>query len=151
MDVDRRRGTRGATVLEVLTATALTGLLLAIAVPNLRTLVGPWALRSASQQIAADLQSTRLRAIACNVRYRVSFDTVARSYVVERETMPNTWVIEGAQQTLPAAASFGTITPAAPVFDTRGMLAATVSVPVTVPGTGARTVTTNVLGNTTIS
>lgn len=148
---DRRRGTRGVTILEVLTATALSGLLVAIAIPNLRRLVGPWALRAASQQIAADLQSTRFRAIASNVRYRVSFDTTARTYVIERETLPNTWVTEGARQTLPAAASLGTVTPVAPIFDTRGMLAATVSVPVSVPGTGARTVTINVLGNTTIS
>jgi hypothetical protein len=45
----------------------------------------------------------------------------------------------------------GTLTPGNPIFDTRGMLAANTSVPVTVTGAGTKTVTINVLGRTTIN
>ncbi len=145
-----RHRSRGATLLEVLTVTALSALVMAVAVPNLRTLAGPWTLRSAATQVAADLQGARLRAIAQNVRFRVAFDEATDTYRLERETLPNTFVADGAVQPLPAGATLGTVNPGDPVFDTRGMLAATVTIPVSVAGTGTQTVTTNVLGETTI-
>ena len=92
-----------------------------------------------------------MRAIARNARYRVAFDATARVYRVERETTPNTFVAEGGVQTLPAGTTLTPADPANPVFDTRGMLGADVSVSVSMPGSGTRTVTVNVLGQTTIS
>ena len=56
-----------------------------------------------------------------------------------------------AVQKLPAAATLGTVNPGMPIFDTRGMLGATVTLSLTVPNAGTRTVTINVLGKTTVS
>jgi len=146
----RHSKSRGASLLDVLIAAAIMLVLLAIGVPNMARLRSPYALSGATRQIAADLQAARQRAIARNVRYRVNFDPAHASYTIEREQAGN-WVADSAPQPLPTGATLGTITPNNPIFDTRGMLAAQVSVPVSVYGSGTRTVTVNVLGKTTIS
>jgi Type II transport protein GspH len=125
--------------------------LLGIGVPQMARLRAPYALASASRQIATDLQTARMRAIARNTRYRVTFDTSAETYTLEREATPNNFVADGAAQTLPAGATVTAANPANPIFDTRGMLGSDVSVSVSVPGNGTKTVTVNVLGRTTIS
>ncbi len=124
--------------------------LLAVGVPNLSRLRSPYALAGATRQIAADLQATRLRAIARNVSYRVNFDVAHGSYTIER-SQAGSWVADSAPQPLPRGTQLGTVSPGNPVFDTRGMLPAQVTVPITVSGSGSRTVTVNVLGKTTIS
>lgn len=150
MTLRARRRHRGASVIEVLTATAILAAVLGLGVPNALSMRAPYAVSSAAQQIAADLQAARQRAIARNARYRVSFDTSAGTYVVQRETTSNVFVSEGGIQTLPHGVVLGSVDPGNPVFDTRGMLAAGVSVPLTMTGARARTVTVNVLGRTTI-
>ena len=146
----RHRKSRGTTLLDVVIASGIMLVLLAVGVPNLSRLRSPYALAGATRQIAADLQATRLRAIARNVSYRVNFDVAHGSYTIER-SQAGSWVADSAPQPLPSGAQLGTVSPGNPVFDTRGMLAAQVTVPVTVSGSGSRTVTVNVLGKTTIS
>jgi len=135
----------------VLTATAIMVTLLGIGIPQMTRLRAPYALASASRQIATDFQTARMRAIARNTRYRVTFNSSARTYILEREATANNFVADGGTQTLPAGATLTAANPANPIFDTRGMLGANVSVSVSVPGSGTRTVTVNVLGRTTIS
>jgi len=147
----RRHGkSRGTTLLDVLIAAAIMLVLFAIGVPNLSRLRSPYTLTGATRQIAADLQAARQRAIARNVSYRVNFNAAQGSYTIERSEAGN-WVADSAPQPLPTGAQLGTVSPGNPVFDTRGMLGAQVTVPVTVSGSGTRTVTINVLGKTTIS
>jgi prepilin-type N-terminal cleavage/methylation domain-containing protein len=148
----RRRRSRGASLIEVLTASAILALLLAIGLPNTVALRQPYLARAASRQIEADLQRARMRAIGRNARYRVNF-TAGGRYTIERETAPNSnaWVAEGGTQAIPRGATLGAIAPNNPIFDTRGMLAADVSVPVAASGGHTRTVTVNVLGQTTIN
>jgi len=150
MSSRRRRKSRGATLLDLLIAAGIMLILLAVGVPNLSRLRSPYTLAGATRQIAADLQAARQRAIARNVRYRVNFDAVHASYTIEREQAGN-WVADSAPQAVPMGAQLGTVLPGNPIFDTRGMLGAQVTVPVTVSGSGTRTVTINVLGKTTIS
>jgi hypothetical protein len=144
------RGERGFTLLEAIMATAISLIVLGIGIPNLARLRSPYALRGATRQIVADLAAARQRAIARNVRYRVSFNSVNNTYTVERE-QGGGFVADGAPQPLPRGAQLGAVVPGSPVFDTRGMLLADVTVPVTVAGSGTRTVTINVLGRTTIN
>ena len=143
------RRCEGVTLLEIVTATALLSLLLVIGVPRLARLRGPYTLVGASRQVAADLQLARQRAIARNARYRITFSSMA--YRLERETSPSSFVTEVGPIGLPHGALIGEVAPGSPVFDTRGMLAANVTVPITVSGIGTRTVTINVLGRTTIN
>src|SRR2546428_11525598 len=109
----------------------------AIGLPNRSRLRSPYTLGGAARQIAAALQATRQRAIARNVRYRINFDTAHASYTIEREQAGN-WVSDSAPQPLPTRAQLGNVTPNNTIFETRGMLAAQGSVPVTVTGSGTR-------------
>jgi type II secretory pathway pseudopilin PulG len=151
MAARRHRACRGTSLLELLTATGIMVTLLAIGVPQMTRLRAPYAISAASRQIAADLQVARQRAIARNARYRVSFDASAKTYTLERESSSNVFVADGAAQKLAAGVSIGGPSPGNPIFDTRGMLAADVSVTVSLGGAHSRTVTVNVLGRTTIS
>jgi Tfp pilus assembly protein FimT len=112
----------------VLATTAITVTLLAIGVPQLTRLRAPYALAAASRQVATDLQTARLRAIARNERYRVNFDPATKSYTLEREASANSFVADGGMQKLPAGATVTAPSPGNPIFDTRGMLAADVTV-----------------------
>lgn len=146
----RRRGIRGFTLMEVLVTVSIAFIVLAIGIPNFVRLRAPYALSGATRQIVADLQAARQRAIARNARYRVTFNALTKSYTMERENA-GAFVADSAPQPLPRGAQLGTVTPGNPIFDTRGMLAADVAIPVTVAGSGTRTVTINVLGKTTIN
>ena len=144
------RGTRGHSIIEVLTAISISAILLAMAVPNFKGLRGPWVLSQTAQQVAAEFQMARMRAITRNARYRFSYDATAKMYSMQREVSPGAWVAERTN-TLPSGTS---ITPPGtmPIFDTRGMLNGTTTIPVNVQGySKTRTVTINVLGNVTIS
>jgi type IV fimbrial biogenesis protein FimT len=148
----RPRGTRGRSLIEVLTAISLSAVLMAIAVPSFQGLRAPFALRQSSQQIAAEFSRARMRAIARNARYRLTYNSTAKTYQLERETTSgsNTWTMETANA-LPSIVSIsGVDTP--PIFDTRGMLNQGVTISVSVAGySKTRTVTINVLGQVTIS
>jgi len=150
MNTMRRRDSRGFTLLEVMVTVSIALIVLAIGIPNFVRLRAPYALSGATRQIAADLDAARQRAIARNTRYRVTFNALTQSYTIERENA-GAFVPDSAPQPLPRGAQLGTVTPGNPIFDTRGMLAAAVSVPVTVTGSGTRTVAINVLGKTTIN
>ena len=149
MLLQNRRRCAGATLLEMLVAIGIMAILLGIGVPNLQRLRGPYALRSAGRQIVADLQMARQRAITRNARIRVAY--APDGYILERETSPGSWTTDSAYMPLPHPAAVGTVDPGNPIFDTRGMLATDVTVPITVDGTGTRTVTINVLGRTTLN
>lgn len=139
----------GFTLLEAALTLVITGTVLATAVGGLRDLRAPYAMRTATGQLAADLAAARMRAIARNTRHRVRFLS-AGSWVIERETAANAFAPDGGVTRLPAGVSIGQVTPQDPIFDTRGMLAATTRIPVSIPGAGSRTVMVNVLGNATI-
>lgn len=144
------RRSRGASLLDVLIAATIFSTLLAIGLPSLARLKTPYAVRNTALQIEAALQLARHRAITTNSSYRVTFNSSAGTYVLERNTGGNTWVADGATMMLPYGISLGTI-PTNPVFDTRGTLPAAVTIPVSMSGAHSRTVTINVLGKTTIS
>jgi len=151
MPSHRRRASRGTTLLEILIATALFAVLLAIAIPSLARLRTPYALRSAANQIAADVQVARMRAIARNTGYRMVFDTTAMNYHFEQLGAGNNWSVDSGNQMLPTGAQLTAVAGGNPSFNSRGILANQVTISVKVPGSGTRTVTINVLGQTTIS
>jgi len=131
-------------------ATAISLTLLAMALPNLQALRRPYALRTAARQIEAAVIGARSRAIARNAPHRITFDTTANTYTIERQTAPGVFTPEGGVQSLPRGITLGLVV-GTPVIDSRGMFATDVSIPVSMNGTGTKTVTINVLGRTTIS
>ena len=136
------------TLIEIIVSMALFAVLYAIAVPNLQAMRAPYALDSAAYQVASQLNLARQRAITRNKRHRIIFLT--SGYHIEKEASPNTFVTDSGVMVPPHEVHIGTPNPGNPTFDSRGMLAASVSIPITVTGVGTKTVTTNVLGHTTI-
>ena len=129
---------------------SISAILLAIGVPNFKALRGPWVLSQTAQQVAAEFQMARMRAITRNARYRFTYNTTTKVYTMDRETSPGAWATERTN-TLPTGASI-TAPGTTPIFDTRGMLNGTTTIPVNVQGySKTRTVTINVLGNVTVS
>jgi Tfp pilus assembly protein FimT len=148
--VTRPRGTRGRSLIEVLTAIGISTILLGIAVPRFVQMRAPWLLRQSAIQVASEFQKARMRAITRNKRYRFTYNSTAKTYTIDQESSPGTWVTEFQNQ-LPTGA-YITAPGVTPIFDTRGMLNATAAIPVNVTGyTSTRTVTINVLGNVSIS
>jgi len=131
---------------------AIFGIVTGVGLPNMVNLRKPYKVQGAARQIAADLQVARQRAIARSARYRVNFNTAAKTWTLEREITPNSnsWTADGSAQSLPSGAAFGTISGGNPIFNTRGTLSAAVTVPVTMTGAHTRTVTCNVLGKTQV-
>jgi type II secretory pathway pseudopilin PulG len=148
MNTRMKAGTSGMTLLEVLVTMGLFVVLYAIAVPNLQAMRAPYALESATYQIASSLNLARQRAITRNKRHRLMF--ASGNYHIEKESSPNSFVNDSAMFAMPDGVVIGSPSPSNPIFNSRGMLAAAVSVTVSMAGVGTKTVTTNVLGHTTI-
>ena len=146
----RRRRAHGVSLLEVLVAMATAAVVVAVSVPQFQALRSVYGIRAAAHQVTAGVERARLRAIARNARHRVTFAVSGTTYVMEREVTPNSFVAEGGTQQLPLGVTVGAVSPAAPIFDTRGMLAAPISI--TLSGTASRTkaITINALGQASI-
>lgn len=125
----------------------LISIVCAVAIPNFQAIGSSHALGQAASQVAADFQSTRMRAIAANATMRFTYDPSTRTYAMERQS-GLAWVVERRSQ-LPSGVTVGTVG-SVPTFNSRGMLNAAVSIPLSANGK-TKTVTVNVLGQTTIS
>ena len=78
-------GQRGVTVIELVMTLSLLGMLGSVAFLQVQPLLAQARLNSGARQIATDLQVARMKAIAQNRRFRVTFRTATGDYVVDRE------------------------------------------------------------------
>lgn len=81
----RRLDRSAFTVLELLVALAVAGLVLAIAAPRLHALVPAYELDRAARLLAIDVERTRWLAVARNSRARLVVDLAAESWTAEVE------------------------------------------------------------------
>ena len=83
------RKNNGFSLIEVITVMAILGTLLAIAAPNFSRYRDNANLKEAARDASSDIQLYKQRAIAENVRYKITFNSGANNYVVQRETTLN--------------------------------------------------------------
>ena len=75
----------GFSLMEVLTAVALLGLLLAIALPDWGSLISTYRLNAAARQIHTDLQRAKMRAVMENTTFKIVSSAANSSYTFQRE------------------------------------------------------------------
>lgn len=117
----RMRNQRGYTLVELLTAVAIFGVLAAAGLPHVDN--RRMDLETATRQIVADYRWARSRAITGGVHFDVNW-TDARNYKIERLKLSGTsWILDKVVKTgtLPSYISRSG-TPAIVEFNTRGMM-----------------------------
>jgi prepilin-type N-terminal cleavage/methylation domain-containing protein len=76
---------RGFTLLELLIAITLAGVLSAIALPSVQRQVERWRIGAAARQVVMDLKAARARAIAGGAAERIHFAVASATYQLERQ------------------------------------------------------------------
>lgn len=71
---------RGVTLTEVLVACVIIGILAAVAIPGILSMLPHWRLKGAARQLYTDMQDTRLQAIRNNQPWAIVFDPANQRY-----------------------------------------------------------------------
>jgi len=82
MGKNKFRNNGGFTLMELLAAMGVASILMAIAIPSFLSTLPGLRLTDAARQVATDLQQIRMKAIAQNIPYQISFST--STYVLQK-------------------------------------------------------------------
>jgi prepilin-type N-terminal cleavage/methylation domain-containing protein len=100
-DVPSRTGSRGFSLLELVVALAVAGVLAGVAVLDVRAMQADWRLGAAVRQVVLDLKRVRLRAIEENVDHRLLLAAPAVTYRRQRREASGGYVDVGPPTGLP--------------------------------------------------
>jgi len=130
---------RGFTLIEMLTALTVAGILMSIAIPRFFALLPTIRVSSAARQVATDLQLARMRAISQRAPQGLTFSTATTySFTIGPDTRDLTLLYPGTTVT---------VTPGNPTFTTVGGNNANATTTITLTNNGLlRTVTVNAAG-----
>lgn len=143
-------GRGGFSLISVLVALAIIGIVYAITAPRLSSLLPKARLEGAARNLASEIQRARFRAIAEGVAYRVSFDAGARTFRVCRESTAGTGVFDACDAAKPiddAGSIQVAVTSPTTRFNSRGATEQTTVVTLTARGGEIRQVGTRSGGN----
>ena len=76
----------GFSIVEVIVALALMGILTAIALPNWHSLLPTYALNNSVRQVQSELHNLKMRAAAENVGFQLVYSQGANGYTVQRDS-----------------------------------------------------------------
>lgn len=85
-----RRPSRGFSLVEMVVALSILGLILAIALPYWQSWLSSFRLDGAMRQIQSEIHQLKMRAAAENVGYQLTFTAGAVGYSVQRDSVPVT-------------------------------------------------------------
>jgi prepilin-type N-terminal cleavage/methylation domain-containing protein len=91
---------KGVTLIELIIVFVILAIGAALTIPNLRPWLDNYRLRGATRDITSILRVAQMKAVSNNLNYQVSFDDVAKTYILRRST-GGVWVDDGIAQTLP--------------------------------------------------
>lgn len=112
----------GFTLIELMATVAVASILMAIAVPNFLSTLPRLRLADAARQVATDLQQIRMKAIAQNIPYQITFSTT--TYVLQK--CSGSCANDSGNITLPTGISINAST--TPQFQPRGTAAAAATI-----------------------
>ena len=112
----------GLSLVELLVAVAVAGILGSTALLQYRRMLADWRLAAAARQVVLDLQVARMRAIAENTGHRLRFSVDAPEYARERESDAGRYEALGMARSLPEGVAVAACTArgAAVTFRPRG-------------------------------
>jgi prepilin-type N-terminal cleavage/methylation domain-containing protein len=97
------RNSRGLTLIEILVALVIIGILATLAAPSFTAWLERSTVKKTARQLVTDLQFAKMKAVAEGVQYRVSFNNTNGSYVVQRgnaATDSGSWTTIGIERGL---------------------------------------------------
>ena len=94
------------TLLDMITALALSGILAAIAIPNLADQLPTYRLNTAARQVQSELHRIKSQAVAQNTEHRAVF-LPPSSYRIERKIGATTYASTGEIKPLPEGIVYG--------------------------------------------
>jgi prepilin-type N-terminal cleavage/methylation domain-containing protein len=98
---------KGITLLELIIVMVIIAIGAVLTVPNIGGWLPNYRLRSATRDVVSIMRLAQLKAVSNNTSYRVVFDTVNESYIIEYLNT-GSWVAEGGSQSLPTGVKFNT-------------------------------------------
>ena len=99
---------KGITLIELVVVMAIIAIGAALTTPNISGWLPTYRLRSATRDVVSIMRVAQLKAVSNNTSYRVTFNTVNDSYVLEYQDTGGGWVTEGETQSLPTGVKFNT-------------------------------------------
>ena len=84
----RSTGTSGFSLVEIVVALALMGIVLAFALPGWSKLLPSYHLGSAARQIQSELHNIKMRAAAENVPFQLAYADASAVYTIQRDLSP---------------------------------------------------------------
>jgi prepilin-type N-terminal cleavage/methylation domain-containing protein len=105
---DRLMNQKGITLIELLVVFVIIAIGAALIAPNIGSWLPNLQLRSATRDVVSVMRVAQIKAVSMNTPFRISFDTLNDSYLVEYWTSGGGWVADGVTQTLPSGVKFNT-------------------------------------------
>ena len=99
---------KGVTLIELLVVMVIIAIGAALTTPNIGGWLTNYRLRSAAREVASTLRLAQIKAVSCNTRYQVVFDTANNSYITQYRDTSGAWVAEGGNQALPTGVRINT-------------------------------------------
>ena len=84
MDVDESND--GFSTLELLASVTLMGIIAAIALPNWRSIFPNYSLNNSIRQVQSELHHLKMRAVAENVGFELTYQVGANQYTISRDS-----------------------------------------------------------------
>jgi type IV fimbrial biogenesis protein FimT len=122
MNLSRVYQSRGFTIIELMATVGVAAILMAIAIPSFMSTLPGLRLNDAARQVATDLQQIRMKAIAQNLPYQITFSTT--TYVLQR--CSGSCTAESGNIVLPQGITVSASAP--PQFQPRGTAAAAATI-----------------------
>ena len=89
---------KGVTIIELIVVMVIIAIAAVLTIPNIGAWLPNYRLRTAARDIVSTMRAAQMKAVSNNQEYRVSFDAVNSSYILQVRTTGGVWVDEGGPQ-----------------------------------------------------